>query len=267
MNEKPGMQLLGDRGARRRRPGAPAPACAGRPWRGTPRGSARCGRRRRRWRRTSRRAAGSWRRGLPLGVEERHLRGARRHGRVVVRQRELEVQLGAGRGEVGPDPGHADVPLQDRRVHEAGAVADLACGRRRRASTRTAAGVSHIGGSSPTVAVQPVPVGPVDDDARRSPSARCRRAARAGSPSLPTKRRSPSRTPRSIQPQPSSLGVTRSASLKASRLSCHSMSISGSPASMRSTISASSPNGRMPCAPPGLEHGVEHVDAPGRRAR
>ena len=76
---------------------------------------------------------------------------------------------------------------------------------------------------------------------REVPSLSSRRIA-----SLPTKRREPSRTPRSIQPKPSSLGVTRSASLNASRLSCHSTSISASPASIRSVISASSPNGRIP---------------------
>ena len=90
---------------------------------------------------------------------------------------------------------------------------------------------------------------------RDVPSSSSRRIA-----SEPTNRRDPSRTPRSIQPKPSSLGVTVSASLIASRASCHSMSISASPASMRSVISASSPNGRMPWPRPGLEHGVEHVD-------
>jgi hypothetical protein len=58
---------------------------------------------------------------------------------------------------------------------------------------------------------------------------------------------------------PSSVGVTRCASVNASRLLCHSTSMSGSPASMRSIISASSPNGRRPW-PAGLQHGVEHVD-------
>ena len=46
------------------------------------------------------------------------------------------------------------------------------------------------------------------------------------------------------------MGVTRSASVNAVRLLCHSTSMSGRPASIRSIISASSPNGRMLCGAP-----------------
>ena len=56
--------------------------------------------------------------------------------------------------------------------------------------------------------------------------------------SLPMKRRLPSRTPLSIQPCPSSFGVTRSWSVHAVRLSCHSTPVSGSPAAPRLTGTA-----------------------------
>ena len=161
--------------------------------------------------------------------------------------------------EVGAHPRDADVPLQDRRVDEARAVADLVAVVVERSSTRRAAGARTWAGTGRRRG-RAGPSPPSRRRCRWSPTATYRRAARAGSPRSPTNRRDPSRTPRSIQPKPSSLGVTLSASLNASRASCHSMSISASPASMRSVISASSPNGRMPWPRPGLEDGVEHVD-------
>ena len=65
-------QLLGDRGAADHRRSSRAPACAVRTWRGTPRGSGRCGRRRRRWRRTRGSVMTSSLFLLPGRVEERH---------------------------------------------------------------------------------------------------------------------------------------------------------------------------------------------------
>ena len=102
-------QLLGDGRAADEVRAARAPACAGRPWRGTPRWSGRCGRRRRRWRRTSWRRLDARRRAvcrLPRGVEERQSSWcvARDRGVVVV-QRSLEPQLGAGRGRGPGGPG------------------------------------------------------------------------------------------------------------------------------------------------------------------
>ena len=73
--------------------------------------------------------------------------------------------------------------------------------------------------------------------------------------SEPTNRREPSRTPRSIHPKPSSLGVTRSASLNASRASCHSMSISGEPGldpQRHQGLLAERPDAVRPRRPPAL---------------
>ena len=159
-----------------------------------------------------------------------------------------------GRRESGSHPGQADVALEDGGVHEAGGVADLGCRRRpgvarvvqhrlvgERVLVLRAAAGRRRGGAGPSA--------PSPRRCRRSPSATCRRRARGGSRRGPMKGRVSSSMPRSIQPMPSSVGVTRSWSVKTSRLLCHSTSMSGSPASMRSIISASSPNGRMlwPC--------------------
>ena len=97
--------------------------------------------------------------------------GAHRdHVRAVV-QRGLHVQLGAGRGQVGPDAREADVALEHRGVAEAGDVADLLARAVRVVPQPLlpAERLLVLGGQLAGVAVQPVPVGPVDDDPGRGP--------------------------------------------------------------------------------------------------
>ena len=95
------------------------------------------------------------------------------HVRAVV-QRRLHVQAGAGRGQVGPHSCQADVALERRGVAEAGDVADLLA-RTVRVGAQPllpAERLLVLGGQLAGVAVEAVPVGPVDDDPGGRPARR-----------------------------------------------------------------------------------------------
>ena len=189
-----------------------------------------------------------------------------RHRGVVVGDGQLEPQLGAGGRRGRAAPGRCRCAAAAPASRRSSCSSRPRRGRRRAPSTRraagarTSAGTGRRRGSSRSQSAQSTTMPVVAQ--RDVPSTSSRRIA-----SEPTKRRDPSRTPRSIQPKPSSLGVTRSASLNASRRRATRRRSAASPASMRSVIRASSPNGRMLWSRPGLQHGVEHGDRVVRRAR
>ena len=188
------------------------------------------------------------------------------HRGVVVGDGQLEPQVGALGGEVGPHPRDADVPLEHRRVDERRAVADLARRRRRAPSTRRAAGARTWAGTGRRRGT----AGPSPPSRRRSPVVSQRDVPSTSSRRIasdPTKRREPSRTPRSIQPKPSSLGVTQSASLNASRAVLPLDVDQGEPgldAQRHQGLLAERPDAVVA---PRLQHGVEHRDRVVRRAR
>ena len=143
---------------------------------------------------------------------------------------------------VGPHAGHGDVPLQHRGVHQARGVADpvaLVVVQHRLVVQRRLV----LRRDQPGLVVQPVVVPPVELEADRRPARRPVLELAADRVAADERPVVASRCPRSIQPKPSSLAVTRSWSLKANRLEENSTLISTRPASIRAISSASSPNG------------------------